>query len=272
MKNYVMYLGLALLVLGLALPTMGYPLATVIYDATPPVIGSTFPAGSSGAPTPINPGTLYMVSAQVSDNIDNVLSLAVSCSITSGTPTTLTLSYADPTYDNRGQWTSPSVAGLVITFTFTARDLSGNTGTKTTYAVIGSPTADFYINGVKVTESSVIRVTSPALTFKVTVTNLPDLVSSVSVKVVMGTNTVTLATTKSGVDYTTSHSLGWGQGTYTITATMMDTSAKVYTLAILTMPYGNELQPVAWEKFLNIFTLGGVGLILYSRLGKKGEE
>jgi hypothetical protein len=248
---------------------MGYPLATIIYDATPPVIGSTFPAGSSGAPTPINPGTLYMVSAQVSDNIDDALYLTVSCSVSHGSPASLTLSYADPTHDHRAQWTSPSLAGAIITFTFTAKDLTGNTATKTTYAVTGSPTADFYINGIKVTESSIIRVMSPALSFKVTVTSLPDLVSSASVKVAMGTNAVTLATTKSGVDYTASHSLGWGQGTYTITATMTDTSAKTYTLAVLTVPYGDMSEPVAWERFLNVFTVTGAGLMLLSYMRRK---
>jgi hypothetical protein len=107
------------------------------------------------------------------------------------------------------------------------------------------------------------------LSFKITVTNLPDLVSSASVKVAMGTNTVTLPTTKSGVDYTASHSLGWGEGSYTITATMTDTSAKVYTLAILTMSFGDVPTHVTWERLLNIFTLGGAGLILFSHLQKR---
>jgi hypothetical protein len=66
LRKELLALGILLLVTGVLAPVVGFDLpslATLIYDTTPPSIGTTYPAGTSGAPTGLTIGASVPITA-----------------------------------------------------------------------------------------------------------------------------------------------------------------------------------------------------------------
>lgn len=279
LRRKMLALGVLLLVSGVLMPVLGIKipsLATVIYDATPPAIGTTYPAGTSGAPTGLTPGGAITITAICTDNIVASTDLNVKVTVTWSGGSSGVLQMVPEVIGSIYQkhyvsWTVPNLPSTTFTFSFSATDYSGNTGTKTTYGVTGSPTGDFYINGQKVTASSVIYVSSGALNFKVTATSMQSYVADVVITVTKSTSTATLTYTggqlsKSGNDYTCSYSLAWGEGTYTITSQLKDSAGNFFTLSVLTMNFGEVpiLPPLPnLLEYINLLTVSGAVICVY---------
>jgi hypothetical protein len=274
-------IAIAAIVLGLLLATNILSLATVLLDTVAPTIGACIPAGTSGSPTPWTPGQSIQLQAAVSFTSPDTYTSStvfVSGSWTGGSLASKGMApyVVGGTYQGYYfyDWTVPSTTGLIMAFTFTAKDSAGNTATKTTYAETGDPTGDFYINGQKVSTSSVITVSSATLTFKITVTNLASYVTDARITITKGSNTATLTKTggqltQSGVDYTGSYTLIWGDGSYTITAQIYATSgSKWYTLSILGFDFGTTINPttLSISQWLGIIlTIAGAFVLMRKR-------
>ena len=125
-------------------------------------------------------------------------------------------------------------------------------------------TGDFYINNQKVTSSSSVTTTSNTLTFKVSLTSNPTLLSDILLTIQNGSGTVVVFhradMTVSGNDYTITYTLPRG-GSYTVTAQLRDTSDTLHTLAILQLPSGFSLT---FEQLL-VVVIALVTLILLLR-------
>ena len=287
LRKELLALGILLLVTGVLAPVAGIDLlslATIIYDATPPSIGTTYPAGTSGAPTGLTPGASVPITAVVTDAVTSYGSLNVKVAVTWSGGSSGDLQMVPEVVGGIYQkhylattWNLPNLPNTLFTFTFKAWDQAGNLGTKTTYGVTGKPTGDFYINEQKVTADSVIYLNSPSLSFKVTVTAMANYVNDVIVTVTKGSNTATLSysgsqLTKSGSDYTCSYSLAWGEGSYTITSQIKDTANQFYTLSVLTMSFG-DIPPTPPNplKFVNLLTVAGAVLCVYAEKNRVKE-
>jgi len=261
--------GLILMAFGMLLLTNVIPLATVIYY-TPPSLSYPYPGGTASPPTSLPVGTVISIKVTATDAVDPSTQLTCTVQMTT---------YSGSTYDSGAKfmsvvtssgvyqyhsydWTVPNLDGTIIKFHFVVTNTGGVSTTLDTYGSIGDPTGDFYINGNKVTSSSIVKVTSPMLTLKVSLTSLQSYVTGVEVDIVQGS--AILKTFKSssgdfsvsGNDYSASYTLPSG-GTYTI-------SALIYTSA---KPQGISLAMLGLELDSVISTEGGglLGLIL-SRL------
>jgi len=262
--------GLILIVLGMLLLTNVIPLATVIYY-TPPSLSYPYPGGAASSPTSLPVGTAISLKVTATDAVDPSTQLTCTVQMTtysgsaydfgvkSMSVVTSSGVYQYHAYD---YWFVPDLEGTTIKFHFTVTNTGGVSTTLDTYGSIGDPTGDFYINGNKVTSSSIVKVTSPTLTLMVSLTGLQSYVTGVEVDIVQGS--AILKTFKSssgdfsvsGSDYSASYTLPSG-GTYTI-------SALIYTSA---KPQGISLAMLGLELDSVISTEGGglLGLIL-SRL------
>jgi len=258
--------GLILIAFGMLLLTNVIPLATVIYY-TPPSLSYPYPGGTTSSPTSLPVGTVISIKVTATDAVDPSTQLTCTVQMTT---------YSGSTYDSgiksmsvvtssgvyqyhAYDWNIPNVEGTTIKFHFTVTNTGGVSTTLDTYGSIGDPTGDFYINGNKVTSSSVVKVTSPSLTLKVSLTSLQSYVTGVEIDVVQGSTTLKTFKSSSGDfslsgnDYSASYTLPSG-GTYTI-------SALIYTSA---KPQGISLAMLGLELNSGISTEGGglLGLIL----------
>jgi hypothetical protein len=266
--------GVALVLLGALLAIGVIPLATVIYDTTPPTIVSAYPSGTSSSPTPVAVGTMT-VSADVGDNVATPNDIIVKCRITSaggGFDTTLNLPIVPGSAVSIGgmmvghyetTWSVPAIA--IYTFTFTATDPNGNVRTLITYAESGDPDGKFYINGVEVSPSSVIRVKSSDLTIKFVATSLGSLINKVEVKVTKSSTKVTsLPCTVSGQTWEGTVSLTEGEGQYIVEGWIYWGSKSGRKMSIV-MGFGSMEPPVAINGSLvvgAIMAVAGACLIL----------
>jgi len=260
-------LGLVFLFLGVLMITNVVSLArlaTVIYYGSGPSLNYPSPSGSISAPTPLASGGSYTINVFLTDLNDPSTSLTcnVQVSYVSGgiLPNVIPVLTLSSTTDSLGNyaghtytWMSPSVSGTVLKFHFTATNTAGLSTTMDTYGSVGDPTGDFYINGQAVSASSVIKVTSPTLAFKISLTSLQSYVTAVKITVVQGSTTLAelKSFTISGNDYTASYVLP-SAGSYTITAT-------IYTAA---KPSGLTLSVlgVDWNASSS-FLLGNLGIL-----------
>lgn len=253
-------LGLILVVLGLFMQPIGSLYAKLIWDGTAPNIYSTWPAGTQDAPTPLEPAITYGydLSCGVNDNVDSSWDITVTCAVsaTGISTTTYTLT---PTDDVMGyyaghkyiDWPSPAITDLLIKFHFEAKDLTGNIAVKDAYGITGRPTADFYINNVKVTQDSIVRTSSGVVRLDIEVVSLGTYIQDAVITVEKGASsdilaytnardssgTARLAKTQEGY-WIQQYQLPFGEGTYTVTAKIIDTSGNEYILCILSMPWG----------------------------------
>ncbi|NIR92649.1 MAG: hypothetical protein GWO08_02955, partial [Gammaproteobacteria bacterium] len=86
-------------------------------------------------------------------------------------------------------WTIPSLAeDTVLEFTFTGSS-EGLTHQASSYAIIGGPDGDFYLNGELATKTSSHTVTDPALTLKFQASKDGGLIDSVFIQVYQQTST-----------------------------------------------------------------------------------
>lgn len=270
--NNTKVIGYLMMTLGLLMVTNLLGLGLVILDTQAPAITSSVPSYSSTT-VGLSPSTLYRLKLYFADDKDNYALWRATVSIAGGSAVYMAPSVTGGIYNGYFfyDWTSPSSASD-ITFVFTAIDYSGNTASKTATGVVGKPAGDFYINGQKVTADSVIRLKSPALSLKISVTSLASYVSDEIVTVVMGSNTATVSGsswTKSGNDYTNSYSLAWGDGTYTITAQLKDTSNNLITLSIVGVSVNGLEMPdiplTTYQMFGMILTAAGFCVVLLSK-------
>ena len=266
MSGIIKVSGLILIAFGMLLLTNVIPLATVIYY-TPPSLSYPYPGGATSSPTSLPVGTVISIKVTATDAVDPSTQLTCTVQMTT---------YSGSTYDSgiksmsvvtssgvyqyhAYDWNIPNVEGTTIKFHFTVTNTGGVSTTLDTYGSIGDPTGDFYINGNKVTSSSVVKVTSPSLTLKVSLTSLQSYVTGVEIDVVQGSTTLKTFKSSSGDfslsgnDYSASYTLPSG-GTYTI-------SALIYTSA---KPQGISLAMLGLELNSGISTEGGglLGLIL----------
>jgi len=289
-------LGLAFLFLGVLMITnvVSLPkMAIVIFYSSGPSLNYPSPSGSVSSPTPFASGNIYTIKAFLTDYNDPPASLTCSVQISyvsvsdgGAIPTvvqSLTLSsstdangnYAGHTYT----WAAPSVSGTaVLRFHFTATNTAGLSNTLDTYASVGEPTGEFYINGQIVTASSVIKVTNPTLNFKISLTSLQSSVTEVQIMVMQGSTTVTTLRsnffTVSGNDYSISYTLPTS-GSYTITATIFTASnPSGLTLSVLGVDWNAGSSLIGNLTLLNTvlsLALLAAGSVLVVRKGKKSE-
>jgi len=175
------------------------------------------------------------------------VTISVKDSLGSSIPSaTVVLSGTSKFTDSSGNAAFSGLAAGTYSFTVTKSgysDVSDNvivTSSDVTKSVIMAqldPTGDFYINGQKVTSSSIIKVTSPTLSLKVTLTSQQSIVSNVEITVVQGSTTLkdlkysASTLTKSGSDYSASYTLP-SAGSYAVTA-KISTSSKTITLSVI---------------------------------------
>jgi len=282
--------GLALIMFGMLLLTNVIPLATVIYY-TAPSFSYPYPGGTASSPTSLPVGTVISIKVTATDAVDPSTQLTCTVQVTT---------YSGSTYDSGAKsmsvvtssgvyqyhaydWTVPNLEGTTIKFHFVVTNTGGVSTTLDTYGSIGDPTGDFYINGNKVTSSSVVKVTSPTLTLKVSLTSLQSYVTGVEIDVVQGSTTLKAFKSSSGDfsvsgnDYSASYTLPSG-GTYTIKALIYtDVKTQGISLAVLGLSLNSGISTEGGGLLGLILsrlnTLSGVGLIaigavLFAQFGR----
>ena len=170
---------------------------------------------------------------------------------------TVVLSGTSKSTDSSGNAAFSGMASGTYSFTVTRggySDVSDSvivTSSDLTKSVIMTqvdPTGDFYINGEKVTSSSIIKVTSPTLSLKVTLTSQQSIVSDVEVMIVQGSTTLKSIKNSaggfsvSGNDYSASYTLP-SAGSYAVTA-KISTSSKTITLSVIGLSFSAGAIPV----------------------------
>jgi len=211
MKKPITILGLVLIVVGLAGPTV---LATLNIDTVPPSIAGSFPAGTVSSPQSIFPNTNHTVYVATIERLPLGGAWVLIAGVNNTLPTEEYLgAYGAWKYSK--SWTSP--ASGTMRFDFSVKDAAGNTSTRTTYAIVGTPSGDFYINNQgPLNTTSIITLATHDIAFKCVPTNYAGLITRVYIKITGGASVPVLDLTKGADGNWTASWAAPGDGSYTI--------------------------------------------------------
>jgi hypothetical protein len=276
--NALQKLGAIMIILGIVLPFLGIALPSLatVYYYPPPSIGYTCPSStSSSSPDSAMVAQSYKFIAYVSAEA-GVKSVTVDVYRASDNARLglFTLNLATDVYGNDYYmylWTLPNTPGL-LKCVFTAVDKIDQTSSKTTFLNVAYATGDFYINDQKVSESSVLKVSSPELRIKFVPadSSSASAITKVFIDVKKdGAYTTTLYPTK-GSDGTWSITYTLpGYGTYTLDG-FFEVGGSRFKKMELTIPFGTETLNIPdVRKFINVFTVFGIVLYAFGSLQKR---
>ena len=249
--------------------------ATVWFDDTPPEFESWVPAGTQDEPMTIKANQYHDISFIVKEPDTPITYVKVdlykgtSPSNMQRTRTWLTDNIPVSNLGN-GRYKYEIIDAFYANEEYyykvvmTVKNKVGWTVTKTGWALAGDPTGDFYINGTKITSSTVLYVKSPKLEYKFEATFLGNWISSVYVEIEKGSQNRKVILTEIQADklWKKIHSLPFGRGKYTITGKIEypgeGGTPTVATLMVIAIPYGEEeIKP-----FMPKYQLYGIALIV----------
>ncbi len=255
--------GFALIVVGLAGPSV---FATLNIDTVPPNVCGSFPVGGQSTPTSLEPNTTYTIYLIV-DHEKVPRAWVLIDGVSKDLPTETAI-YTGTYYSYKysASWTSPSSSGT-IKFEFKAKDAAGNIGSKTTYAIMGTPSGNFYINGHgPMNKESVLTLSTRDIVFKCIPTNYADQIDKVYVKISGDASVPVLDLTKGEDGNWTANWTAPKDGSYTIYGYVCAGDFGYQMMSVTVGMPEPEFPPA--ELVLNYFPYIGVGLVAIGLITK----
>ena len=277
-KNLIQVIGLLFILVGVLNP--GNLLATIIIDTQPPIYSATASYPSSvdaNVPsiiTQIGTATDFWILVR---DVNGIESVQLICKSTDNVYNSGTVAcFRDGTITLSGfvwdiwKWHAPALeSGKLYRFEWLAKDTFGHTAPLVTFGGYGDVGGYFTINGIKVLSTTqVLKLVSYTLDVSFTVTDLPEGVMSILVKIKTAAGIVLKSTDlvkNSATDYSkTGFYTFAGDGSYIIEGYVVMSTKSIQKMSIYT-ELGDPNAAWTPDVFRSTLVIAGLAILVYGR-------